>query len=126
MPRGGDRSAKAKAAGKKVGRPPKAKIELKANKGIATEVLSSIDEKHYWLFLLHADAMNDPEKQKLLTPKERDQIKATMEYLTNRREGLPAQGVFAGDTREAARELDFGDLPELVAAGQSGEASKPN
>jgi len=47
-------------------------------------------------------------------------------YLTDRRDGKPAQGVFMGDTRESARELDFGDLPELIAPGEPLAAGKPN
>lgn len=50
----------------------------------------------------------------------------TRRYLTDRRDGKPAQGVFVGDTREKARELDFGDLPELIAPSQSRTAGKPN
>lgn len=50
----------------------------------------------------------------------------TRKYLTDRRDGKPAQGVFVGDTRESARELDFGDLPELIAPGQSSAARRPN
>jgi len=40
MPRGGDTSAKARASGKRVGRPPKAKVEQTADKNIAGEVLA--------------------------------------------------------------------------------------
>lgn len=47
-------------------------------------------------------------------------------YLTNRRDGKPAQGVFIGDTRESARELDFGDLPELITPSQSVAPRRPN
>jgi hypothetical protein len=48
-------------------------------------------------------------------------------YLTNRRDGKPAQGVFVGDTRENAPELDFGDLlMPSNAETQSGKAGKPN
>jgi hypothetical protein len=50
----------------------------------------------------------------------------TRRYLTDRRDGKPAQGVFIGDTRESARELDFGDLPELIAPSEPGAAGKPN
>ena len=116
------------AGGKRegAGRKPKPKIEQRADKGIATEVLSSIDELAYWRFLLRADDFNDPKKREGFSLAERAQIEDTMEYLTNRRDGKPAQGMFVGDTREVARELDFGDLPELVAAGKSQPAGKPN
>jgi|SRR5580658_534245 hypothetical protein len=40
MARGGDTSAKARANGKPVGRPPKPKIESKADKSVANEVLA--------------------------------------------------------------------------------------
>jgi hypothetical protein len=52
----------------------------------------------------------------------------TRRYLTDRREGKPAQGVFVGDTREVARELDFGDLPDFVTVtpGQPAQAGRPN
>lgn len=121
--RGGKREP---GPGKKLGRTPKPKIEQRADRGIATTVLSSIDEHEYWRFLLCADQMADPEKQKTITLAERAQIEHTMEYLTNKRDGKPAQGMFVGDTRESARELDFGDLPDLVAPGKSQPAGKPN
>lgn len=126
MPRGGDTSAKARAAGKQVGRPQKAKIEQRADKGIASRILGQIDEEMYWLFLLHHDEMKEVDKRAKLSAKDRDQIQDTMEYLTNRRDGKPAQGVFVGDTRESARELDFGDLPEIFTPSQSGAPGKPN
>jgi hypothetical protein len=94
MPRGGDRSAKTRAAGKRVGRPPKAKIEAPPpDKGIASRVLARIDEEQYWMFLLHADEMMDPEKREMLSTKDRDQIGAHLERLTNRRDGSPPQSV---------------------------------
>jgi hypothetical protein len=49
-----------------------------------------------------------------------------IKYLTDRRDGKPAQGVFVGDTRETARDLDFGDLPMPDAPGKPGTAGKPN
>lgn len=62
----------------------------------------------------------------LLASKDKRLVFETRRYLTDRREGKPAQGVFLGDTRERARELDFGDLPELIATGQSVSTGKPN
>lgn len=50
----------------------------------------------------------------------------TRRYLTDRRDGKPAQGVFVGDTRENSPELMFGDLLMPAAPDQSGEAGKPN
>jgi hypothetical protein len=50
-------------------------------------------------------------------------------YLTDRREGKPAQGVFIGDTRESALDLDFGNLIMPSAPANKvkpGAAGKPN
>lgn len=62
----------------------------------------------------------------LLEGNDRRLVFETRRYLTDRRDGKPAQGVFIGDTRESARDLDFGDLPELIAPSQPGAAGKPN
>ena len=113
--------------GKQLGRPPKPQILQFADKGIASEVLSSIDQVAFWRFLLHADEFADAEKRKLLTARDRADMFTVAEYLTNRRDGKPAQGVFVGDTRENARDLDFGDIPmPEVAAGESQPTGKPN
>lgn len=121
--RGGKREP---GPGKKLGRPSKPKIELTATKGIATDVLGTIDERSYWLWLLHFDEFKDKDQREELTRGDRQEIREALIYLTNRRDGKPAQGVFVGDTRERARDLDFGDLPDLVTAGQSAPARKPN
>ena len=44
-------------------------------------------------------------------------------YLTDRRDGKPAQGVFVGDTREGAPPLERGDLPShfKVSANARGD-----
>lgn len=52
--------------------------------------------------------------------------KETRQYLTDRRDGKPAQGVFIGDTRENAPELEFGDLLMPASPDQPGKAGKPN
>jgi hypothetical protein len=119
MGRGGKRTP---AEGKRIGRPPKPQIEIRASKGIASTVLSTLGspykgqetptETDLWMSLL-ADA----DKRLRFD---------VLKYLTDRRDGKPAQGMFVGDTRETARELDFGDLPELIAAGKSVPAGKPN
>ena len=106
------------------GRKPKPKIELSAKKGVATRVLSAIDEDAYWRALLRTDVL--PEQLHTLELSERRLVEETMEYLTNRRDGKPAQGVFVGDTRDAAQALDFGDLPSLIAAPRPSGADKPN
>lgn len=103
MGRGGDRSAQAKAAGKKVGRPPKAKLAFSTDKSIAVRVLGRIDEEFYWLFLLHWDEVreaiqsierNPKEEVKILselrenlTKSEREAIATNLQRLTDRREG---------------------------------------
>lgn len=110
MPRGGDRSAQAKASGKRVGRPPKAKLETApATKGIASQVLGAIDEEFYWLFLLHWDEVKAAAARIKSNPKDelqilmalRDaigkgecaQIGAHLERLTNRRDGTAPQRI---------------------------------
>ena len=106
------------------GRKPKPKIEQRATKGIASEALASIDERGYWRMLLRAD--QPLEEIPKLELAERRLIEETLEYLTNRRDGKPAQGVFVGDTRDAAQALDRGDLPSLIASPQPSGAGKPN
>lgn len=110
------------------GRKPKPKIEISATKGVASSVLASIDEVETWRFLLHAEELADPEKREELTLAERKEIGDRLEYLTNRRDGKPAQGVFVGDTREGQPALERGDLPthfETGAADTRG-TNKPN
>lgn len=87
MGRGGDRSAQTKAAGKKVGRPPKAKLAFSTDKSIACRVLGRIDEEMYWLFLLHHDEMMDAKKRAELSKQDREQIATNLQRLTDRREG---------------------------------------
>jgi hypothetical protein len=103
MPRGGDRSAQVKAAGKKVGRPAKAKLAFSTEKSIAVRVLHSIDEEFYWLFLLHWDEVKaaaekikeNPKDEfkimaalrEVLTKSDREQIATQLQRLTDRREG---------------------------------------
>lgn len=152
--------------GKRAGRPPLPKIELKANKGIASEVLSmdgapehkrkckcvvcvGAKKKKCECTYLESDKEGGGKIKiechfcrtredhaicrcevcgwwALLIVNDRRIVLETRRYLTDRRDGKPAQGVFVGDTRETARELDFGDLPELVAPGQSQPTRKPN
>lgn len=87
MGRGGDRSAEARAAGKRVGRPPKARLAYDTSKGIAARVLDRIDQEMYWLFLLHHDEMIDAEKRAALTKQDREQIATNLQRLTDRHEG---------------------------------------
>lgn len=108
------------------GRKPKPKPIPHADKGVASEVLATLDELETWRFLVRADDLADPDKRNKLSLEERREIRANLVYLTDRRGGKPAQGVFMGDTRESARELDFGDLPQLIAPGQPGATGKPN
>ena len=87
--RGGDRSAQARAAGKRMGRPPKQKIP-RGTKCIATEVLGLLganwrgahlpSEKDVWLSLLLA--------------KGNDRLRFdAIKYLTDRRDGLASQRI---------------------------------
>lgn len=90
------------------GRKPKPKIELSATKGIATEVFSRLDGKKaptevmLWLNLL-------------ATKDERLRLD-TLKYLTDRRDGKPAQGVFLGDTREGSQALERGNAPSYFGS----------
>jgi len=158
--RGGDQSASAAANGKKNGRPPKPKIEQRANKGIASEVLA-MDGPPDHSRKCKCEVCVDHRKRRCKCEKPKDAIQLvdarcttfaehrvchcevcgwweglsasdkrlridTRRYLTDRRDGKPAQGVFIGDTREAAMDLDFGDLLMPAAPDQSGTAGKPN
>lgn len=153
--RGGARTA---GEGKKIGRPPKPKIEQVATKGIATDVLA-MDGPPDHTRRCSCDVCVEHRQSRCKCIKVHEQVlpaecttasehkichcevcgwweallstdrrlrKETRVYLTDRRDGKPAQGVFIGDTRESARELDFGDLPELIAPSQPGAARKPN
>jgi hypothetical protein len=107
--RGGDTSAKARAAGKHVGRPKKDRVELKPDKNIANRVLGHIDEEFYWLFLLHWDEVKAAAKKIKKNPKDEveivtalraaigktecAQIGAHLERLTNRRDGTAPQRI---------------------------------
>lgn len=100
------------------GRPAKPKVPQFANKGIASRVLAApankesgwTGEEQRWMELLNAK----DERLRFDVQK----------YLTDRRDGKPAQGVFVGDTRESERPLDFGDLP--MPSANPGGAGKPN
>lgn len=52
--------------------------------------------------------------------------KETRQYLTDRRDGKPAQGVFIGDTRESSVDVDFGDILMPAAPDKPRTAGKPN
>lgn len=103
------------------GRKPKPKIPIVATKGVATEVFSKLDGKHnptevqLWLSLLAAKD---------------DRLRFdTLKYLTDRRDGKPAQGVFLGDTREGAPALTRGNLPSHFGpapGANPGRVNKPN
>ena len=113
MPRGGKREN----AGRKRVRP---ELPPRADKGIASRVLAwPPDEKTGW-------TGEEKAWQSLLCSKDARLQFDVLKYLTDRRDGKPAQGVFVGDTRESARELDFGDLPDLFAASKPGQTNKPN
>jgi hypothetical protein len=114
--KGGDTRAKAAANGKQVGRPAKARF-IAADKSVATAVLASLDEVAIWRFLLHTDKLEDRTKRDLLTSKERDQIGDHMEYLTNRRDGKPAESIIAeGKLEITVREISAGNHPATEAS----------
>lgn len=100
------------------GRKPKARIEQRADKGIASRVLATSASKEWpgeearWLELLNAS----DERLRFDVQK----------YLTDRRDGKPAQGVFVGDTRETMQGLERGDLPSHFPAAHPGGVNKPN
>jgi hypothetical protein len=96
-------------ARKGAGRPAKAKPLAITDKSVASAVLATLDEIAVWRFLLHADALEDPAKRDKLTAKERDQIGDHMEYLTNRRDGKPAESIIAeGKLEIIVKEMHVG------------------
>lgn len=102
------------------GRPAKPKVPQFANKGIASRVLASpASEKTGW-------TGEEQRWMELLNAKDERLRFDVQKYLTDRRDGKPAQGVFVGDTREGAAALDFGDLPLPSQAANSGGTGKPN
>lgn len=104
--KGGDTRAKAAANGKAVGRPPKPKILATSDKSVASAFLASVEEVAVWRFLSHMDAFEDPEKRKLLTRAEQDQMERVMIYQTNRRDGKPAESIIAeGKLEITVREI---------------------
>lgn len=121
--------------GKKIGR-PKTKIETPEipTKPFATEVLALIGTtikrtdgtEIHWTKMTRELAINAAEYQlSLLVCGDRGIESANFNKLLDRKYGKPAQGVFVGDTREATRDLDFGDLP-MPPGAQPGTAGKPN
>lgn len=118
--RGGKREPK---DGKKIGRPAKPKIVLSATTGIASAVLASIKEQEYWCALLRTDLGADG--LKVLDLAEKRLVKETMQYLTDRRDGKPAQGVFVGDTREGAQALGRGDGPSYFGSAAHATRNAP-
>jgi hypothetical protein len=144
MPRGGDRSAQIKAAGKKPGRPQKPKIVADpATKGIATHVLGRIDEEFYWLLLLHWDEMKAAIEQIKAKPKDEVQIIAALrekigkgecaqigqhlERLTNRRDGTAPQRIDTAFNPETPLRviIDHIGRPQDQAATQAKLARGP-
>lgn len=128
---GGKREPK---PGKVIGR-PKTKIETPEipTKGFASEVLALIGTKIklasgneiQWYEMTRDLAENAVHYQLwLIVCGDRGTESANFNKCLDRKYGKPAQGVFVGDTREAAgRELDFGDLP---VPSQLGATGKPN
>ena len=102
MPRGGKREG--------AGRKPTVKSTTNTlRKKTAEEILSKVDEETLWAGLLNS------EDQKIRLE--------SLKYLTDRRDGKPAQSTAL--TLNAAPNLDLGNLP-LPAASIAGTTSKPN
>ena len=101
------------------GRKPKPKIPLSADKGIATRVLASPSIKDGW-----------PGEEKrwleLLNAKDERLRFDVQKYLTDRRDGKPAQGVFLGDTREGAQALTRGNDAPSYFGSAAHSARKPS
>ncbi len=142
------------------GRKPKAQIEQKANKGIASEVLAMDGpppdharrckcevcadhrKRRCKCLKVHDQPLPDECKQfaehkichceicgwwEALTATDKRLRMDARKYLTDRRDGKPAQGVFIGDTRENAPELEFGNLLMPASpANQPGTSGQPN
>lgn len=92
--KGGDKRAAAAANGKKVGRPrkqPAAVAEGKLTSDIAGKVLDSIDQLAYWRQFLRCDV--PVEAIHALPLGERAEIERTLEYVTNRYHGKPAEKI---------------------------------
>jgi hypothetical protein len=93
--KGGDKRAAAAANGKTVGRPrkqPAAVAEGKLNPDVAGKVLESIDQVAYWLAHLRTD-IPIAEHATKLPLSERIQVERTLEYVTNRYHGKPAEKI---------------------------------
>jgi len=91
MPRGGRRTP---GPGKTLGRP---RIPY-ASQGVASRVLRKAGELARWMGLL--DAKDERLRFDVLR------------YLTDKRDGKPAQSVITADTRETVPALPLGDFPE--------------
>jgi hypothetical protein len=94
--KGGDKRAAAAVNGKKVGRPRKQPGAVADGKGklhpdIAGKVLGSIDQLAYWRELLRCDI--PVEAIHALALGERAEIERTLEYVTNRYHGKPAEKI---------------------------------
>lgn len=90
------------------------------DKGIATRVLAKPYKRSDGTIVTE-----DLAWEEILYGKDEDRALRARIYLTDKRDGKPAQGVFVGDTRESTRELDLGNLP-MPASPKSGTAGKPN
>jgi hypothetical protein len=178
MGRGGDQSARAKANGKKIGRPPKPQIPLDDSPtkiGVATRVLAmdgppdhtracpcgickayprnckcfeqcgdcqklreNCECEKYRPIKITCSVCHTIEDHKIchcedcgwweaLLARDARLRKEARQYLTDRRDGKPAQGVFIGDTREQMQALERGNLPNYFeGSGNAARPHKPN
>lgn len=93
--KGGDKRAAAAANGKSVGRPrkqPAAAADATLNPDVAGKVLTSIDQVAYWRVHLRTDIPIEKHTEKLSLA-ERIEVKRTLEYVTNRYHGKPAEKI---------------------------------
>jgi hypothetical protein len=128
MPRGGDRSAAAKAAGKKMGRPKNEPdvSDPTVGKGFATRVFARLHELKLTAQSDAKIAIKTAEDYALdmLRPQDAES-KAMFKLLLAYQLGKPVQPTMQADTRENVPDLDLGRLC-MPSSGKPGAAGKPN
>lgn len=82
--RGGKRTPR---PGKHLGRPKKSQKKV-ATRDVAAEVLESIDQVKYWRNFLHSGESLDD-----LSSTDREEVRSTLTYLTNRVHGKPTEKI---------------------------------
>ena len=115
MPRGGRRTP---GPDKKLGR-PKSTQGRPVDGNVARKIKQRIKAEELWV-----QCVALAYKKARETGNTAD-LRQCLEYLDDRDFGRCAQSVFIGDTRDATRELDFGDLPKIIAPSKAA-SGKPN